>query len=247
MISKATIKYIHSLQQKKYRGADAVFVAEGTVVLYEMIAEGLFDLVSLYATDKWINEMPDEVHAAITDKVEKAELFELEKMSSRPSPVGALAVFRQRSSSETFEVKGKINLVLDGLQDPGNLGTIIRTADWFGVQHIFCSHNTADMYNPKVVQSTMASLGRVQVHYLDLEELLTHIDIPVVAATLGGKPLDEMPVLSETVLVIGNEAKGISGPIMTLAKHKVTITKKGKAESLNAAVAAGILMHYFCK
>ena len=134
--------------------------------------------------------------------------------------------------------------MLDDIQDPGNLGTIIRIADWFGVENIICSLHTADMYNGKVVQSTMASLQRVNLLYTNIEEWLKQQkDITILAATLNGKPLQTLSSLKEAIIIIGNESKGISESVMQLANEKITIPRYGDAESLNAAVAAGVIMY----
>ncbi|MBL7745420.1 MAG: RNA methyltransferase, partial [Chitinophagaceae bacterium] len=142
-------------------------------------------------------------------------------------------------------VKGKISLVLDTLQDPGNLGTIIRIADWFGIEQIICSPDCADVYNPKVVQSTMGSIARVKVFYTDLAEWLpVQKDIRIYAAALEGKDITNMNPLKEGLIIIGNESKGIEEEILALANERITIPKKGKAESLNAGVAAGIILSH---
>ncbi len=233
------------MQQKKYRDAEEVFVAEGTLVLYEMIAEGNFSLVSVYATEKWIREMPTGLEELVKSKLEEIEFYELEKISSRTSPVGALAVFKQKEKDLPIQITGSTVLVLDGLQDPGNLGTIIRTADWFGIKHIICSEETADCHNPKVVQSTMASLGRVAVHYTEIYPWLQDAAAEKYAATLDGEDLNKIHFPAEAIIIIGNEGRGISEKILSLPCRKISVPGKGKAESLNAAVAAGIIMHKF--
>ncbi|RYY18244.1 MAG: RNA methyltransferase, partial [Chitinophagaceae bacterium] len=143
------------------------------------------------------------------------------------------------------EGAGPLILMLDNIQDPGNLGTIIRCADWFGIRQIVCNTGSADNFSPKVVQSTMASIARVAVYYMDLPEfLVANKGLPVYAAALGGKPLNQYPVADHGILVIGNESKGISPEVMALATDRITIPRRGKAESLNAAVAAGIILSH---
>ena len=154
-----------------------------------------------------------------------------------------LAVFEKRDENTDIQTAGKITLVLDTIQDPGNLGTIIRIADWFGVTDIICSEGCADMYNPKVVQSTMGSLGRVNIVYTDLANWLKeNKQVNIYSATLKGKDIATLGKLKEGILIIGNEANGISDEVMQLVNEKITIPKIGKAESLNAAVATGIIL-----
>ena len=170
--------------------------------------------------------------------------FELEKISALTKPNQVLAVFEKKEIITQPVVNGKITLVLDDIQDPGNLGTIIRIADWFGVENIICSLHTADMYNGKVVQSTMASLQSVNLLYTNIEEWLKQQkDITILAATLNGKPLQTLSSLKEAIIIIGNESKGISESVLQLANEKITIPRYGDAESLNAAVAAGVIMY----
>ena len=146
-----------------------------------------------------------------------------------------------------MDITGKITLVLDTIQDPGNLGTIIRTADWFGIENIICSPACADMYNPKVVQSTMGSLARVNIFYTNLEEWLQkNKKIKKYATALNGKNISELKNVKEAIIIIGNEGKGISDAVMDLVEEKITIPKIGEAESLNAAVATGIILSSVC-
>jgi TrmH family RNA methyltransferase len=248
MLSKPMVKYIQSLQHKKFRDEFNVFVAEGPKVVSELLADGSFLCKQVIALDNWINSIDDATKAAVTEKIEQVEVHELEKISGLSTPNQVLAVFEKKPSIESFNPAGNITLVLDDIQDPGNLGTMIRTADWFGVQHIVCSKQTADMYNSKVVQSTMASLGRVNVVYTDLFNWLSQQhSIPKYAATLQGVPVDANTLPNEAILLIGNESKGISSALMDCVDHQITINKWGTAESLNAAVATGILLQAFRK
>ena len=156
-----------------------------------------------------------------------------------------LAVFEKRKENADIQITGKITLVLDTIQDPGNLGTIIRIADWYGVTDIICSDGCADMYNPKVVQSTMGSLGRVNVVYKDLLHWLQeNKKVKIYSASLNGKAVQSLGRIKEGILIIGNEAHGISDEVMQLVNEKITIPKIGEAESLNAAVATGIILSH---
>jgi len=174
---------------------------------------------------------------------EEIKEHEMEKISALATPSNVLGVFKKKSAYENPSLKNKITLVLDDIQDPGNLGTIIRNADWFGVENIICSKGTADAYNPKVVQSTMASLGRVQLLYTDIEDWLKKTPVKKYAAALHGKDLHLVGKPTEAIIIIGNESKGISAKILSLADEKITIPRFGSAESLNAAVATGIILY----
>ncbi len=238
MINKATVKYIQSLQHKKFRDEFGTFIGEGPKVVTELLADEIFECVEIYATKKGA----EMIGKASTAAVNIIEDFELEKISALKVQNNVLAVFRKRTTPTRLNFSDKLTIALDDIQDPGNLGTIIRIADWFGVENIICSPATADCYNPKVVQSTMASLGRVNVMYDELEKILPQISIKKYAAVLGGKDITAIGKLKEGIIIIGNESKGISDAVLQLVDEKITIGKKGSAESLNAGVAAGIIM-----
>ncbi|MEO7263916.1 MAG: RNA methyltransferase [Ferruginibacter sp.] len=239
MLSKSRIKDIQSLQQKKFRDEQGLFVAEGPKLVDELLKDKNFECEKLYALPGWQSGF-----SISNEKIEIIKDFELEKISGLVKPNMLVAVFKTKESIADFNTTGKITLLLDDIQDPGNLGTIIRTADWFGIENIICSAATADMYNPKVVQSTMASLGRVNVFYTNLEQWLKdHKGIKILAAALEGKPLSDFKNMKEAFLIIGNESKGISKTLIDMSDEKISIQKYGKAESLNAAVAAGIILN----
>jgi TrmH family RNA methyltransferase len=239
MLSKSTIKDIQSLQQKKFRDEQGLFVAEGPKLVEELLKDKNFVCEKIYALPGW-----QSVYNIDDAKTEIIKDFELDKLSGLVKPNMVLAIFKKKAPVDDPKITGKISLVLDDIQDPGNLGTIIRTADWFGIENIICSEATADMYNPKVVQSTMASLGRVNVLYVNLEQWLQeHKGIKILAAALEGKPLSGFKNMKEAFIIIGNESKGISKALMDMADEKISIQKHGKAESLNAAVAAGIILN----
>ena len=154
-----------------------------------------------------------------------------------------MAVFEKKQTEKAVNLKGKLSLMLDDLQDPGNLGTIIRIADWFGIDNIICSENSVDCYNPKVVQSTMGSLARVNILYVQLEKFLKeNSGIKVYAATLSGTSIFKLPKITEGIILIGNESKGIHHDLLKYKVEQITIPRIGHAESLNAAVAAGIIV-----
>ena len=243
MFNKTHTKYIQSLHHKKFRDAAGVFIAEGPKVVLELLTGNKFICTQLFAQNDWLEEHEKLIQKQNNITVEAIKDFELQKMSLLTNPNKVLAVFKKKAQHEIKSIKKKITLVLDGIQDPGNLGTIIRTADWFGIENIICSPACADMYNPKVVQSTMGSLARVNIFYTPLEEWLPqHSDIKKYAAALNGKNINTLTMVKEAIIIIGNEGRGISKEVLQMVDEKITIPKKGAAESLNAAVAAGIIL-----
>ncbi|HEY6505469.1 MAG TPA: RNA methyltransferase [Chitinophagaceae bacterium] len=239
MLGKPKAKYIQSLGHKKHRDEEGLFIAEGPKLVAELIGSVPQQVQEVYAVKEWINNNGRMPHTSFTEVTEA----ELEKLSQLKTPNQVLAIVKKFETGDKIIKKGKLSLVLDTIQDPGNLGTIIRIADWFGVPQIICSNDCADVYNPKVVQATMGSIARVKVFYTDLVGWLEQQkDIRIYATMLEGKDITKMDPLKEGLLVIGNESKGISNEIMELVNEKITIPRKGKAESLNAAVAAGIVL-----
>lgn len=245
MFSKSTIKYIQSLQQKKFRDETRAFVAEGPKVVMELLLSGHFTCTGVYATQEWSDSLNQSIRTALGARLVVIKDFELEKIASYQTPNQVLAVFEQRDAQPVVDVTG-LTLVLDDIRDPGNFGTIIRTADWFGIHNIICSEHSVDMYNPKVVQSTMASLGRVNIVYTPLPAwLATQSDIPRYAAVINGDPIPSGSLADDIILVIGNESAGISESVRKQCNHTISIPKRGEAESLNAAVATAILLYCF--
>jgi TrmH family RNA methyltransferase len=244
MISKTHIKYIQSLQHKKFRDTENVFIAEGSKVVMELLQSVRNKCTELFGTEAWMHENEAQVRKYYKGALQVINDFELEKISALSTASNVLAVF-EKPIPHAVTVKGKISILLDDIQDPGNLGTIIRIADWYAVEHIICSAHTADMYNPKVVQSTMGSLLRVNVLYTDLPQWLRQNNtVKIYAAALHGKNITELNGIKEGILIIGNESKGISDELMNFAHEKITIPKLGSAESLNAAVATGIILSH---
>lgn len=238
MLTKSQIKYIQSLGHKKHRDAEKLFLAEGPKIVGEWLQEPGLRLQTIYATQQWIAQ-----HGQVTVPVQEVTVDELAKISQLQTPNQVLAVVHQQEPPAALTANSSLVLALDTIQDPGNLGTIIRIADWFGINAIVCSRECADIYNPKVVQSTMGSLARVRILYADLVEWIeSQAGCRVYAAALEGQDAGKMGVLQSGVLVIGNESKGISGEVMKKVNVRITIPRKGKAESLNAAVATGILL-----
>jgi TrmH family RNA methyltransferase len=240
MLVKQKIKYIQSLGQKKFREETGMFIAEGPKLVDELLQTGI--VKEIYAVKEWIQEQP-----VIPKDVQVTEIseIELERISQLTTPNKVVAVVQQDENRLPADTRGRIILALDTIQDPGNLGTIIRIADWFGIEQIVCTPDSADRYNPKVVQATMGSIGRVKVYYTELDEWLAkQKNTRIYAASLEGQDIGTMKKINEGIIVIGNESKGISLAVMNLVNVKITIPRKGKAESLNAALAAGIILSH---
>src|SRR6185436_12660221 len=208
MITKNQVKYIQSLGQKKSRDKENCFIAEGPKIVNELLTASNCKVVQLYALKEWIDE-----HANAKDHAEVIEVsgVELEKISQLTTPNHVLAVIEKIQWKNDPAIKGTITLALDTIQDPGNMGTIIRLADWFGVKTIFCSTDCADVYNPKVVQASMGSISRVRVEYTNILSLLMeNNDMRIYAAVLNGTDITKMEKINEGIIVIGNESKGIT-------------------------------------
>src|SRR5689334_23160614 len=201
MLSKSEIKDIQSLSHKKFRDALNLFVAEGPKIVSELIELAPEMIENVYAVSSWTGANGKQKITEISEQ-------ELQRISQLQTPNQVLAVVRKFESKEPS--KDSFSLYLDTIQDPGNFGTIIRTADWFGIQNVVCSAGCADLYNPKVVQSTMASLARINVYYEEENNWLQGQNVPIYAAVLKGKPLYDYPRATTGILVIGNESKGIS-------------------------------------
>jgi TrmH family RNA methyltransferase len=241
MISKNKIKYIHSLEQKKGRKAEQAFVAEGPKIVGELL--NVCSPKLIIATRSWL-----EVHPLAHSSVEIIEVDEeeLRKVSFLLHPQEVLAVFPLLSGSKPSPDTQKLMLALDGIQDPGNLGTIIRIADWFGIEQMICSTDTADVYNPKVVQATMGSIARVNITYTDLCPFIDALptDYPVYGTLLDGGNIYQQALTPYGLLVMGNEGNGISPEIRAKVNHRLLIPNypSGRAtvESLNVAIATAI-------
>jgi RNA methyltransferase, TrmH family len=238
MVSKNQIKLIHSLQQKKYRNLHNLFVVEGEKGVVEFL-EAQFEPHILFHTDGFIPKNHYKKTLLISDK-------ELKKISQLKTPNKVLALFYKSKTKPL--IKKRLTLVLDDLKDPGNLGTIIRLCDWFDIAQLICSTETVDCYNPKVVQATMGSLTRVSVIYTDIVNYLKQCKRPVYAATMEGQNVYKLTLPKEAVLVMGNEANGISEAVLEATDHALTISrfnKTDKPESLNVATATAILLSEF--
>lgn len=237
MVSKNQIKLINSLQQKKYRKLHNLFIAEGKKVIQELL-DAQFSLAYLFVTK---TDLFDKKHAAILISDN-----ELKKITALTTANDCLAVFEIKETA--FKPTSGLELALDNIKDPGNMGTIIRLGDWFGISKIVCSEETVDIYNPKVVQATMGSLARVQVEYTNLAAYLKATDKEIFGTFMDGENIYKKQLPSNGILVMGNEANGISSEIEKLVTQKIAIPRFGnlqQTESLNVATATAIFLSEF--
>ncbi len=244
MLSKTKAKYIQSLDQKKFRDEYRQFVAEGPKLISDLIQSKKFRFNLICATAEWMEE-----NNSILNKLQVEELitvanYELDKISQLKTPNKVLAILHKAEEQEP-KLSGRLSIFLDEIQDPGNMGTILRIADWFAIKDIICSTGCVDVYNGKVIQATMGSIARVSVVYRDpLRFFSANKIIQTYAATLGGKDITKMNPVKEGILIIGNEGRGIDPAILAIVNHEITIPRFGNAESLNAAVSSGILLSH---
>lgn len=238
MVSKNQIKLITSLQQKKYRKQHKIFIAEGVKVIQELI-DANYILNDLFTTQ-------DDFSSLKSGKTHAITISDLKKISALTTPNTCLATF---SIPETKNPKQEgLILALDSIRDPGNLGTIIRLCDWFGIETLLCSEETVDVYNPKVVQATMGSISRVKVVYCNLETELKKAKIPVFGTFMDGKSVYSENLPKEGIIVMGNEANGISSSIEKIVSERISIPRFGNlqlTESLNVATATAIILNEF--
>ncbi|WP_452222602.1 TrmH family RNA methyltransferase [Lacinutrix chionoecetis] len=236
MLSKSQIKLITRLKQKKYRIAEGFFIAEGEKVIQELLASSL-KLHHLFTTTSINNHF---------DKQTLITEAELKKISFLTTPNKALAVFKIPDNSPV-NLKGLV-VALDSVRDPGNLGTIIRLCDWFGIKELVCNKETVDCYNPKVVQATMGSITRVNINYLDLNSFLAEAETPIFGAFMDGENVYNCQLPKAGILVMGNEANGISQAVEKQVTKRIAIPRFGDlqaTESLNVATATAILLSEF--
>lgn len=245
MLSKKIVKYIQSLSHKKLRDEENRFVAESPKVVAELLLSGNCTCVMLCAVNSWLSENKNIFKNVSSENIYAIDDISIEKISLLKTPNKVVAIFEKKVQEKIPALDNKLSLMLDDIQDPGNLGTIIRIADWFGIANIICSDNCVDCYNPKVVQSTMGSIARVNIYYTSLISFLEkNKNISVYAAALSGASVAELSNISEGIILIGNEAHGISEELLKMVSQKITIPKYGYAESLNAAVATGIIVSH---
>ena len=247
MLSKAKIKYIRSLERKKFRNECQAFVAEGNKLVADMLPAFTCDL--LLAKSSWMATQGD----IPAKELLVAEEEDIRKASFLKNPQDVLAVFQCPKWSLTeVNPASSLILALDGIQDPGNLGTIIRLADWFGIEHIVCSLDTVDVFSPKVVQATMGALAHVKVHYTDLESYLKEQiekDVPLLGTFLDGENMYTKELTNNGIIVMGNEGNGIRPQIEQLINQKLYIpsfpAERETSESLNVAIATAVICAEF--
>ena len=238
MVSKNEIKLITSLAQKKYRNKYQLFVAEGVKLVNEFIYSH-FEIYQIYATSEFQSSIDSQYLTNLSSQ-------ELQKLSQLTTPQKVVGIFK--IPKITLPAQNGLQVVLDAIQDPGNLGTIVRLCDWFGVSQIICSSDTVDCYNPKVVQATMGSLSRVPIMYTDIESFLKDSSLPVYCSLLEGDNIYEQKLPKDAVLVMGNEANGIRKSVQGLTNYKLLIPQFGQdlqAESLNVAMATAVFLSEF--
>ncbi|MBX2894324.1 MAG: RNA methyltransferase [Cyclobacteriaceae bacterium] len=240
MISKAKVKHLKALQVKKYRKEQQCFVIEGAKSVVELL-QSEFEVAWVAGTASFITLNERLLQQKSPEWVVATEP-ELIAAGSFQTNDGAIAIARMKENNAPPAHQHNLILALDDIRDPGNLGTIIRTADWYGIQHIVASAETADVYNAKVLSATMGSFSRVNVFYTNLIEFISHYQGPVFGAFMDGEDVHEVKFPKGGLLVIGNEANGISSAVEKLITQKITIPRIGGAESLNAAIATGILL-----
>lgn len=236
-LSKNKIKWIRSLHLKKHRDELGLYIVEGEKMVNEALKFSLDSIETIIHTlELDISDFKGESYQ-ISHK-------ELEQISTLKTPNKAFAILRQKIDSPSINAE-KLIIALDGIQDPGNLGTILRIADWYGISDIVCSKNTVDWYNPKVVQASMGAIFRVQIHYIDLFDWLNTCSLKIYGALLEGKNIYTDKHLENGVLLMGNEGNGISSDLLPLITHPISIPRFGEAESLNVSVATAILVSEF--
>ncbi|MGB5988935.1 MAG: RNA methyltransferase [Marinifilaceae bacterium] len=246
MLSRAQIKHINSLHSKKHRYQDEMFIAEGSKIVLDLISNNI-KVEYLVATSDWIS------NANVSDDIKIIESTEVEikKCTALSTATNVIAIFHFPVFKNT-EIKNSLSILLDDVQDPGNLGTIIRTADWFGIKNIFCSKGTVDIYNPKVIQATMGAIAGINIKYCNLEELIekhSSEDFPVYGTFMEGNNIYSNNLNSKGFIVMGNEGKGVSYDIKALITTKLTIPSYNPnetiSESLNVATATAIICSEF--
>ncbi len=239
MITKAQVKHIRSLADKKSRIELNQFVVEGDKMVRELIHSNLI-ISKIYSSADWARLYLNDNQQSVEFEIVSAS--ELESLSLMSTPNQVIAIAELPTHNHQL-VKG-VSLVLDTIQDPGNMGSIIRIADWFGIEKVYCTVDSADAFNPKVIQASMGSIFRVKILSCDIGLLLeNNPDIPSYAAVINGQSLNEFEKIDEGFILIGNESRGVDDKLIKKCKHRITIPKFGEAESLNAAVATGIICY----
>ena len=238
MLSKTVIAYIQSLKDKKFRQKYQTFLVEGAKIAIELLKSD-WEIENLYCTNAFQIE-----HQSLLNKkgisADIVETWELKKIANAVTTPDVVAVVKIQTSDLSVTAS-QWTLVLDGIQDPGNMGTILRTADWFGIRQVIASEDSVDIFNPKVVQSSMGSFLRIAINYTPLATFLSNQTLPIYGALLKGKNLEQVVFNQKGILIMGNEGNGIRSEIANFIQNPITIPKYGNSESLNVAVATGII------
>lgn len=247
MISKNQIKYVHQLELKKFRKQEGLYIAEGHKVVGDLLKAG-FVPKHIFATKEWLSQN----HFANTIEVSNEELTRLSLLQHPQQVLALFPIPKNTLSSRDLFQENQLSLFLDNIQDPGNLGTIIRIADWFGIDTIFCSEGTVDAWNPKVIQATMGSIARVNMIYTDSTEFINSLpsDYPIYGTFLDGQNIYAQQLSQHGVIVMGNEGNGISDTVRAHVTHKLLIPdfhNGNTADSLNVAIATAITCSEFCR
>jgi TrmH family RNA methyltransferase len=242
MLSKRNIQFLKSLKDKASRYSEGFFLVEGSKTAIEILNSNLY-IEAIYATNEWCNIFPKYKNNA---KLFLCTQNEIEQISSLKSTRDIVVQVAMKDKFFKYNhLKSEFTIVLDEIQDPGNLGTIIRIADWYGIKNIVCSENTADCYNNKCIQATMGSIARVNIFYEDLIDFFEVNKLPVYGAFMDGIALKNASLITPSILIIGNEGKGINENLHSFITKKISIKRFGEAESLNAAIATAIICDHF--
>ena len=245
MISKNQLKLIHSLELKKQRKKTGLFLVQGEKNVSELFNSD-FEVVNLFATPEYINKNSTLLsQKQLVPLTVESTAEELQKAGTLKTNNTVIAVVKSKANELPDIKNNQLVLVLDQVGDPGNLGTIIRVADWYGIEHVICSTDCADLYNPKVIAATMGSFARVKVSHTDLYSYLSAQDKPIYGAFLEGKNIHKSKLVDNAFIVMGSESHGISEQVGQLITDKITIPNFGQAESLNVAMATGIILDNF--
>lgn len=244
-ISKNLLKQLRALHLKKNRQAEGLFLAEGDKIVSELLHAPHWNIERIFALPDWAEQYSKDLHK-YGNKITLIDAKDLATFSTLNTPQKVAALVEIPTPCALPHPSNCLNLALDRLNDPGNLGTIIRIADWFNIPHIFCSTDCVELYNPKTIQATMGSIWRVKVFYTDLKLLFDqNKNLPVYGAVLDGDNLFNLPLSDKGFILIGSESHGIQADLLPAISQKITIPRLGQAESLNAAVATGIIAAHF--
>ena len=253
ILSKQKIKYIQSLKIKKYRQMYANFIVEGDKMAIELLNDKNIEIENIIALSTWINDNQNILKPHL-NKILTATEADLKQISNLSTPNKVFIIAKQpifnvfnEDSKQKILIENNFSLYLDGIQDPGNMGTIMRIADWFSIPYIFCSETSVDIWNPKVVQASMGAFLRVKAFEVNFQDIKTHFpNLPIFATILRGDNVFKLDAPNKGIIVIGNEGSGISESILNQTDYKISIPGGGGAESLNAAVATGIVCAVLC-